>query len=80
VTRRLAAGSIPAAIFTLTVLYEFGVRGGASPPLIRILLACVLILTAICVVTHRWGGSTTLQTSPAPGCPGRAVLVALSEN
>jgi len=53
VTRRLAAGSIPAAIFTLTVLYEFGVRGGASPPLIRILLACVLILTAICVVTHR---------------------------
>jgi uncharacterized membrane protein YfcA len=54
VTRRLATGSIPAAIFTLIVLYEFGVRGDASPPLIRILLACALILTAICVVTHRW--------------------------
>jgi uncharacterized membrane protein YfcA len=54
VTRRLAIGSIPAAIFTLSLLYEFGVRGGASPPLIKIILACALILTAICVVSHRW--------------------------
>ena len=54
VTRRLASGSIPAAIFTLTILYEFGVRGGASPPLITIVLACALILTAVCVVSHRW--------------------------
>jgi uncharacterized protein len=54
VTQRLAIGSIPATIFTLTLLYEFGVRGGASPPLITIILACALILTAICVVSHRW--------------------------
>ena len=54
VTRRLASGSIPAAIFTLTILYEFGVRGGASSPLITIVLACALILTAVCVVSHRW--------------------------
>ena len=54
VTRRLASGSIPAAIFTLTILYEFGVRGGVSPPLITIVLACALILTAVCVVSHRW--------------------------
>src|SRR6516162_8012080 len=54
VTRRLACGSIPAAIFTLAILYEFGVRGGASPPLITIVLACALILTAVCVVSHRW--------------------------
>jgi uncharacterized protein len=54
VTRRLAIGSIPAAIFTLSLLYGFGVRGGASPPLITIILACALILTAICVVSHRW--------------------------
>ena len=54
VTRRLASGSIPAAIFTLAILYEFGVRGGASPPLITIVLACALILTAVCVVSHRW--------------------------
>ena len=54
VTRRLASGSIPAAIFTLAILYEFGVRGGASSPLITIVLACALILTAVCVVSHRW--------------------------
>ena len=54
VTRRLASGSIPAAILTLAILYEFGVRGGASPPLITIVLACALILTAVCVVSHRW--------------------------
>ena len=54
VTRRLASGSIPAAILTLAILYEFGVRGGASPPLITIVLACALILTAVCVISHRW--------------------------
>jgi uncharacterized protein len=53
VTRRLATGSIPAAIATLIVLYELGVRGGASPPAITIVLACALIMTAICVVAHR---------------------------
>jgi uncharacterized protein len=54
VTRRLATGSVPAAILTLTVLYALGVRGGASPSAITIVLACALILTAICVVSHRW--------------------------
>jgi uncharacterized protein len=54
VTRRLATGSVPAAILTLTVLYALGVRGAASPPAITIVLACALILTAICVVSHRW--------------------------
>ena len=53
VTRRLATGSIPAAIAMLIVLYELGVRGGASPPAITIVLACALIMTAICVVAHR---------------------------
>jgi uncharacterized protein len=50
VTRRLATGSIPAAIVTLIVLYELGVRGGASPSLITIVLACALIMTAVCVL------------------------------
>jgi uncharacterized protein len=53
VTRRLAIGSIPAAILTLTVLYKLGVRGGGATPLITIVLGCALILTAICVVSHR---------------------------
>jgi uncharacterized membrane protein YfcA len=53
VTRRLATGSIPAAIITLAVLYKLEVVGSASPPLITIVLACVLIVTAICVISHR---------------------------
>jgi uncharacterized protein len=53
VTRRLATGSIPAAIATLIVLYKLGVRGGTSPPAITLVLACALITTAICVVAHR---------------------------
>lgn len=53
VTRRLATGSIPAAIVTLIVLYKLGVGGGTSPPLITIMLACALIMTAICVLAHR---------------------------
>jgi uncharacterized protein len=53
ITRRLASGSIPAAIVTLLLLYRLGVRGGASPSLITTVLACALILTAICVVAHR---------------------------
>ena len=54
VTRRLATGSIPAAILTLLLLSQFGVRGAALPQLITIVLACALIFTAISVVTHRW--------------------------
>ena len=53
VTRRLATGSIPAAVITLIVLYELGVRGGAASAAITVVLACALIMTAICVVAHR---------------------------
>jgi uncharacterized protein len=53
VTQCLAAGSIPATSLTLIVLYKLGVRGSASPPFITILLASALILTVICVVSHR---------------------------
>jgi uncharacterized protein len=53
VTRRLATGSIPAALITLIILYKLGVRGGGSPPAITIVLACALIMTAICVIAHR---------------------------
>jgi hypothetical protein len=43
VTRRLATGSAPAAIITVTVLFKLGLWGGSSPPLITIVLACGLI-------------------------------------
>src|SRR5271155_2079319 len=68
VTRRLATGSIPAAILTLTVLYKLGVRGGTASPLITVMLGCALILTAICVVSHRQLRmlTATRGTEPAP--------------
>jgi uncharacterized membrane protein YfcA len=69
VTRRVAIGSIPATIFTLTLLYEFGVQGGTSPPLITIILACALILTAICVVSHRWLRMLTATRRSEPNPP-----------
>jgi uncharacterized protein len=52
VIRRLAIGSAPAAIITLIVLYELGVRGSASPSSITIVLECALIITATCVISH----------------------------
>jgi uncharacterized membrane protein YfcA len=78
VTRRLATGSIPATIFTLTLLYEFGVRGGASPPLITIILACALILTAICVVSHWWLRllTATRRSEPNPRCVAALTITA----
>src|SRR5260370_16064065 len=76
VTRRLATGSIPAKIFTLTLLYEFGVRGGASPPLITIMLACALILTAICVVSHPWLRLLT-ATRPSESNPRRLAALTI---
>jgi uncharacterized protein len=66
VTRRLATGSIPAAILTLIILYKLGVRGSASPPAITIVLACALIMTAICVVAHRRLRMLTLSHGSEP--------------
>jgi uncharacterized protein len=66
VTRRLATGSVPAAILTLTILYKLGVRGGASPPLITIVLACALVLTAVCVISHRQLRMLTATLGSAP--------------
>jgi uncharacterized protein len=79
VTRRLATGSIPAAILTLTVLYKLGVGGGAvSPPIITIVLGCALILTAICVVSHRLLRmlTATRGTEPTPRRVGVLTIIA----
>ena len=66
VTRRLAIGSVPAVIITLMMLYELEVRGGTSPRWITIVLACALIVTAICVVAHRWLRLSTATRGAAP--------------
>jgi uncharacterized protein len=78
VTRRLATGSVPAAILTLTVLYKLGVRGSGSPPLITIVLACALILTAICVVSHRQLRMLTATRGSGPDPRRVAVLTILA--
>jgi uncharacterized membrane protein YfcA len=54
VTGRLAAGSIPATILTLFALRILGIKGNASPPLITTALGIALVMTAVCVLSHRW--------------------------
>jgi len=54
VTGRLAAGSIPATILTLFALHILGIKGNASPPLITTALGIALVMTAVCVLSHRW--------------------------
>ena len=54
VVGRLAAGSIPATILTLFALYILGIKGNDSPPLITTALGIALVMTAVCVLSHRW--------------------------
>jgi uncharacterized membrane protein YfcA len=54
VTGRLAAGSIPATILTLFALHILGIKGNACPPLITTALGIALVMTAVCVLSHRW--------------------------
>ena len=54
VTGRLAAGSIPATILTLFALHILGITGNASPPLITTALGIALVMTTVCVLSHRW--------------------------
>jgi uncharacterized protein len=78
VTRRLAIGSLPAAAVTLVLLYELGVRGGTSPRWIAIGLACALIVTAICVVSHRWLRLSTATHAAEPDGRRIALLTMLA--
>jgi hypothetical protein len=54
VTGRLAGGSIPATILTLFALYILGIKGNDSSPLITTALGIALVMTAVCVLSHRW--------------------------
>jgi uncharacterized membrane protein YfcA len=54
VVGRLASGSIPAAIVTLSVLYYLGLDSGATNALITKVLGAALLLTAICLIFRRW--------------------------
>jgi hypothetical protein len=54
VTGRLAGGSIPPTILTLFALYILGIKDNDSPPLITTALGIALVMTAVCVLSHRW--------------------------
>src|SRR5260370_7658581 len=80
---RLAAGSIPATILTLFALYILGIKGNDSPPLITTGLGIALVMTAVCVLSHRGLRllTATRHAEPAPRCtatlpPFAALLLA----
>ena len=54
VVRRLAYGSVPAAIATLAVLAHFGHIGKSSQNMILIVLAGLLALTSLTVIFRSW--------------------------
>jgi uncharacterized membrane protein YfcA len=54
VVRRLAYGSVPAAIITLAVLNHYGHVGKSAQHIILFVLACLLALTALTVIFRNW--------------------------
>jgi len=54
ITRRLAAGSIPATIITLLLLFKYGHDNEGAGSLITTVLGIALILTAITLVFRKW--------------------------
>ncbi|EJL33182.1 sulfite exporter TauE/SafE family protein [Novosphingobium sp. AP12] len=54
IVRRLAIGSIPAALLTLAVLASIGKVGQSAEHVILVSLACLLALTALAVIGRKW--------------------------
>ena len=54
ITRRLAAGSIPATVLTLLALAEIGKQSDVTSHLITTVLGFALILTAIALLFRKW--------------------------
>ncbi len=54
IVRRLAAGSVPATIATLLLLYFFGPESPAVVRAITFSLGVALVLTAICILFRTW--------------------------
>lgn len=54
IVRRLAMGSIPAALLTLAVLASIGEVGKGTEHIILVALACLLALTALAVIGRKW--------------------------
>ena len=54
IVANLATGSVPAAALTITVLWWIGTTTAEVAALIRIVLGCVLILTAATMFLRNW--------------------------
>ncbi|WP_404479495.1 sulfite exporter TauE/SafE family protein [Novosphingobium sp. BL-52-GroH] len=54
IVRRLAMGSIPAALVTLAVLASIGKVGKSTEHVILVSLACLLALTSFAVIGRKW--------------------------
>ncbi|MFC3213460.1 sulfite exporter TauE/SafE family protein [Novosphingobium panipatense] len=54
IVRRMALGSIPAALVTLVVLALIGKVGESTEQIILVSLACLLALTSLAVIGRKW--------------------------
>ena len=51
----VGGGSLMTPILVLLfALHILGIKGNASPPLITTALGIALVMTAVCVLSHRW--------------------------
>ena len=80
VTRRLAAGSLPAAALTLLAVHLAGVDSHRIAPFMTGALGVALIATAVCLILRRWierlvaSGERVLAHTKAPTVALGAVL------
>jgi uncharacterized membrane protein YfcA len=65
----VGGGSLMTPILVLLfALHILGIKGNASPPLITTALGIALVMTAVCVLSHRWLRllTATRHAEPAP--------------
>jgi uncharacterized membrane protein YfcA len=69
IARRLAMGSIPAALVTLAVLSGVGKVGASAEHVMLVALACLLALTALAVIGRKWlfRHAQDLEATRSPG-------------
>lgn len=54
IVRRMALGSVPAALLTLLVMARIGKVGASTEHVILVSLACLLALTSLAVIGRKW--------------------------
>ncbi|WP_420382271.1 sulfite exporter TauE/SafE family protein [Novosphingobium sp.] len=82
IVRRMAMGSVPAAIVTLVLMSQFGHPPRAANHTLMVVLGAMLVLTAIATLFQkrlaafaRAGVPEPVEGEPAPSAPGRTILL-----